>query len=273
MLLGHGRSVWLKFTGGKSVATGLGVLVAISWPVGLGAVTVFGVALAVFRIVSLGSILAALTAIALICGLQQPMPYRLLVIAGGIYVIMRHRACWPGQSRGWVRAQKRKQNHKFKPRNAAVEPKDARGHASDRVLACGDRRLHAVTRMIPMVDCLRGLQFAWGSWKLFELFGSRLSLNCGGFWTTWDTRFCLRISGRHRPSSTCAFPRDGPAASAPGLMTRRNLPDRPRYGRSVSCYSEDGLFNARSPSLCSIGIWQARCLTKRSGSSDPERAP
>jgi glycerol-3-phosphate acyltransferase PlsY len=35
--------------------------------------------------------LAALTAIALACGLEQPLPYRLLVIAGGIYVIARHR--------------------------------------------------------------------------------------------------------------------------------------------------------------------------------------
>jgi acyl phosphate:glycerol-3-phosphate acyltransferase len=36
--------------------------------------------------------LAAVTAIALICGLEQPLPYRLLVIAGSIYVIVRHRA-------------------------------------------------------------------------------------------------------------------------------------------------------------------------------------
>jgi glycerol-3-phosphate acyltransferase PlsY len=91
-LLGHGRSVWLNFTGGKSAATGLGVLLALSWPVGLGAAAVFGVALALFRIVSLGSMLAALTAIALVCGLEQPLPYRLLVIAGGVYVIVRHRA-------------------------------------------------------------------------------------------------------------------------------------------------------------------------------------
>jgi glycerol-3-phosphate acyltransferase PlsY len=82
----------LNFAGGKSVAAGLGVLLALSWPVGLGGLTVFGVALAIFRIVSLGSILAALTAIALICGTEQPLPFRLLVIAGGIYVIARHRA-------------------------------------------------------------------------------------------------------------------------------------------------------------------------------------
>ncbi len=91
-LLGHARSIWLNFTGGKSVAAGLGVLLAMSWPVGLGAFAVFGVALAMSRIVSLSSMLAALTAIALVCSLEQPLPYRLLVIAGGIYVIVRHRA-------------------------------------------------------------------------------------------------------------------------------------------------------------------------------------
>jgi acyl phosphate:glycerol-3-phosphate acyltransferase len=92
VLLGHSRSIWLNFSGGKSAATGLGVLLAMSWPVGLGAVAVFGIVLAISRIVSLSSMLAALTAIALICGLEQPLPYRLLVIAGGIYVIARHRA-------------------------------------------------------------------------------------------------------------------------------------------------------------------------------------
>ncbi|MDO3434201.1 glycerol-3-phosphate 1-O-acyltransferase PlsY [Rhizobium sp. CBN3] len=91
-LLDHSRSIWLNFKGGKSVATGLGLLLAISWPVGLGALAVFGVVLAIFRIVSLGSMLAALTAIALICSLEQPLPYRLLVISGGAYVIIRHRA-------------------------------------------------------------------------------------------------------------------------------------------------------------------------------------
>ncbi len=91
-LIGHGRSVWLKFSGGKSAATGLGVLLAMSWPVGLGAVAVFAAVLALFRIVSLGSMLAAVTAILLVCGLEQPLAYRLLVISGGIYVIARHRA-------------------------------------------------------------------------------------------------------------------------------------------------------------------------------------
>lgn len=91
-LLGHGRSIWLNFSGGKSAATGLGVLLGMSWPVGLGAALAFAAVLAISRIVSLGSMLASLTAVALICALQQPLAYRLLVIAGAIYVIVRHRA-------------------------------------------------------------------------------------------------------------------------------------------------------------------------------------
>jgi acyl phosphate:glycerol-3-phosphate acyltransferase len=91
-LLGHSRSIWLGFTGGKSVATGLGVLLAMAWPVGLGALAVWAAALAISRIMSLSSMLAALTAITLVCALPQPLPYRLLVIAGGVYVVILHRA-------------------------------------------------------------------------------------------------------------------------------------------------------------------------------------
>ena len=91
-LLGHGRSIWLRFSGGKSVAAGLGVVLAIAWPVALGALAVFGVVVAIFRMVSLGSILAAATAVILICIVDHPWPYRLLVVAGGAYVIVRHRA-------------------------------------------------------------------------------------------------------------------------------------------------------------------------------------
>lgn len=92
VLFGHARSIWLNFTGGKSIATGFGVLLALSWPVALGGLTAFALALAIFRIVSLGSISAALTSITLICAMEQPLPFRLFVIAGGIYVIVRHRA-------------------------------------------------------------------------------------------------------------------------------------------------------------------------------------
>lgn len=91
-LLGHGRSVWLNFTGGKSAATGIGVLLALSWPVGLGAVAAFSFVLGVTRIVSLSSILAAFTAMALTFPSGLPLPSQILISAGGLYVIVRHRA-------------------------------------------------------------------------------------------------------------------------------------------------------------------------------------
>lgn len=91
-IVGHSCSIWLNFKGGKSVATGLGVLLAMSWPVALTGLAVFAIVLALFRMVSLGSMLAALTAMVMVCWMDQPWPYRLLVIAGGVYVIVRHRA-------------------------------------------------------------------------------------------------------------------------------------------------------------------------------------
>ncbi len=92
VLFGHGRSIWLGFKGGKSAATGLGVLLAISFPVGLGAAAVWGLTLAAFRFVSFSSILAALTAVVLIFGFEHPAPYRMLVLFGGLYVVGRHHA-------------------------------------------------------------------------------------------------------------------------------------------------------------------------------------
>ena len=91
VVAGHSRSIWLRFTGGKSAATGLGVLLAISWPVGLAAGAAFVAVLAISRIASLSSILAALVALALVFSLEQPIAYRLLVVTGAAYVIARHR--------------------------------------------------------------------------------------------------------------------------------------------------------------------------------------
>lgn len=90
-ILGHSRSIWLNFTGGKSAASGLGILLAMAWPVGLGVLAVFAVVLAGFQIVSLASISAAISAFVLMILFHQPLPYTLLAIAGGLYVILRHR--------------------------------------------------------------------------------------------------------------------------------------------------------------------------------------
>ena len=89
-LLGHSKSIFLRFTGGKSVATSLGVLLALNWVVGLGTLGVFSLVLAVSRIVSLSSIVGAIATSGLMVVTNQPLPYLLFSIAGGLYVVLRH---------------------------------------------------------------------------------------------------------------------------------------------------------------------------------------
>lgn len=91
-IVAHSKSMWIGFKGGKSAATALGVLFALSWQVGLGVAAVFLLILALFRIVSLGSIAGAISASLWMLALKQPLPYLLLAIAGGIYVLITHRA-------------------------------------------------------------------------------------------------------------------------------------------------------------------------------------
>jgi len=91
-ILGHSKSIWLGFTGGKSVAISLGILLALAWPVALATLAVFGVVLAISRIVSLSSIAGAVAVSGFMVIMAQPLPYLLFAIAGGLYVIWRHQA-------------------------------------------------------------------------------------------------------------------------------------------------------------------------------------
>lgn len=91
-VLGHSWSIWLGLKGGKSVATSLGVLLAMSWLVGLSTFGVFALTLGVSRIVSLSSIMGAIAVGGLMIGFHQPLPYILFGIAAGLYVIWRHRS-------------------------------------------------------------------------------------------------------------------------------------------------------------------------------------
>jgi acyl phosphate:glycerol-3-phosphate acyltransferase len=57
--LGHIFPIWLKFKGGKGVATFLGILLALAWPVGLAACASWLMAALVTRISSLAALVAA----------------------------------------------------------------------------------------------------------------------------------------------------------------------------------------------------------------------
>ncbi len=58
VVLGHLFPVWLKFRGGKGVATTLGVMLAAAWPVGVLACLTWLAVAALFRISSLSALLA-----------------------------------------------------------------------------------------------------------------------------------------------------------------------------------------------------------------------
>jgi acyl phosphate:glycerol-3-phosphate acyltransferase len=91
-VLGHSRPIWFRFsTGGKSVATGLGAILALSPIVALGTIATFALTISLSRIVSISSVLAAAIVPLLMIALGQPLPSQLFGLAAGLYVIIRHR--------------------------------------------------------------------------------------------------------------------------------------------------------------------------------------
>lgn len=90
--LGHLYPVYLRFKGGKGVATGLGALLALAPMATLVLIVVFAVVVGVSRIVSLGSIVAALATPLVLWSFQQPSA---IVYMGGFLgamSILRHRS-------------------------------------------------------------------------------------------------------------------------------------------------------------------------------------
>lgn len=89
-LLGHSKSIFLGFSGGKSVATSLGILLMMNWLVALATLGCFGLMLAMSRIVSLSSMTGAIALPFLMVLFHQPLAYIVFAIAGSIYVVARH---------------------------------------------------------------------------------------------------------------------------------------------------------------------------------------
>jgi len=89
VILGHMFPVWIGFRGGKAVATALGVLLAIAWPVAVIAFAIWLAMLAIFHYSSLAALVATLAAVALAAFLT---PAATAYLIGGIalLVILRH---------------------------------------------------------------------------------------------------------------------------------------------------------------------------------------
>ena len=88
--LGHVFPVWLRFRGGKGVATFFGVLLALKWPVGLLALATWLAVAAAFRISSLSALTAAALAPLYMVLFRQPL-YAMLALLLTILIFATHR--------------------------------------------------------------------------------------------------------------------------------------------------------------------------------------
>jgi len=91
VILGHSKSIFLKFTGGKSVASGVGTILALNWVVGLAIAAIWGVVTYISKYVSLGSIVALCLSPVLMYLCKEPVAYIGYCIIGAIYIVYLHR--------------------------------------------------------------------------------------------------------------------------------------------------------------------------------------
>ena len=93
-ITGHIWPIWLKGKGGKAVATGLGIFIALSWKVGLASFGTFLLVISLTKIVSISSITAAfilpIYMFIYIGNLNHPFTIFSLIVA--IIVIFKHRS-------------------------------------------------------------------------------------------------------------------------------------------------------------------------------------
>lgn len=89
-MIGHCYPIWLRFRGGKGVATLLGLALALAWPIGLVFAIVWLGAVLLLRISSLGGMLGAVSAPIAALALGHPV-YAIGLAGLAAIVLWRHR--------------------------------------------------------------------------------------------------------------------------------------------------------------------------------------
>jgi glycerol-3-phosphate acyltransferase PlsY len=90
--LGHVFSLWLRFQGGKGVATAAGVLLALDWRVGLATLGVWIAVVAATRYSSLGALVASVAAPAAVYAFHGAGPNLAASLAMSALLVWRHEA-------------------------------------------------------------------------------------------------------------------------------------------------------------------------------------
>ena len=90
VLVGHSWPVFLGFKGGKLVATGVGVITAISPPVGISTMLIWILVTVITRYVSVGSIIAIAAIPFLMIAFSLEPPYLALGAFAAIFAVYKH---------------------------------------------------------------------------------------------------------------------------------------------------------------------------------------
>ena len=90
-MIGHCYPVWLRFQGGKGVATFLGILLALAWPVGLACCAVWLIASYATRISSMGALASAAASTFLLVFMGHASALTLGIVLT-LLIFWRHRA-------------------------------------------------------------------------------------------------------------------------------------------------------------------------------------
>jgi acyl phosphate:glycerol-3-phosphate acyltransferase len=90
-VLGHCFSPWLRFRGGKGVATSFGAIFALSWPAGLVAVGGWIVGASLTRYSSVGSMLGSVLAPLAIWLFTHSLPETLYGVFAALLILFTHR--------------------------------------------------------------------------------------------------------------------------------------------------------------------------------------
>lgn len=91
VIIGHSKSVFLGFSGGKSVASGVGTILALNPIVGLVVAVIWSVVTWITKYVSVGSLIAVSFAPLLMLYFKAPSAYIYYCSAGAVYIIYLHR--------------------------------------------------------------------------------------------------------------------------------------------------------------------------------------
>ncbi len=91
VIIGHSKPCFLGFKGGKSVASGVGTILALNYVVGILIALIWAIVTYLTRYVSVGSIIALAVSPFLMYTMGSPFAYIMYCVIGAIYIIYLHR--------------------------------------------------------------------------------------------------------------------------------------------------------------------------------------